>query len=796
MYSVEILVDLPLKKSCSIYSYSIPDYLRKEVSYGKRVLIELGNRHVEGFIISNPVKAEKAALKPVLQVLDANPVFDTQLFEIASWMAERYICPLSTALRSMIPPILNRKKGKWLIPLCERAKLENELHNLGIEADSELLNELFNQSSVSIKYALQYFEQETIQKMINNGLIDITGKYYACRRSKAGLVYKIDKFDPSNDMDVLIKKAPRQAEIMKNILQDGEIDKEIIDQSYTASSVTSLLAKENIVIKRKSISEPPVIHNLLDEQKQVLHVITAEIEKRVYKEILLHGVTASGKTEVYINSVEKCIAAGRNAIVLVPEIALTRHLMGSFNRRFENMAVLHSGMADSERYEAWQRIKNREVNLVLGTRSAIFAPISDIGLIIIDEEHENTYKQEDNPKYHACEVARKRAELDNAVIVYGSATPAIDTFFRAMSGDIDLLKMSQRVSRLPGPRIHIQDMRKAPQNKRSCISELLRQKIQQNIIEKQQSILFLNRRGYSPITICSECGSVVKCPACSVGLNYHEDKKMNICHYCNYQEEIQSRCSSCGSTYIKLTGFGTQKVEKEAKKMFPGARIERLDQDSSRVRGVQTDILERMKNREIDILIGTQMVARGLDFPAVALVGIIDADSMLNIPDYRAGERAFQLIVQSSGRAGRGKIPGEVVIQTYNPDNPVINMAAEQDYNSFYFEEIRNRRLLNYPPFTNIMRIIISGPEEDYVEPAAADFLLQINDFIDAKEDDIDILGPAPCPIFKLRNRYRCQIILKCNNMLLLRSIGEKLVYRVSSRKQRVGIEINPLNMI
>ncbi len=795
MNTVEILVDLPLKNTAAVYTYGVPDHLADEAEYGRRVLVELGSRDVEGFIISQPsAQEEDTSIKVILQVLDLNPVFDQQLYNLAQWIADTYICHLSTALRSMIPPVLNRKKGKWVVPLVSREEMECSVSDLAIESGIKIIEELYEGKAVGFSDALCLTDRATLKVMADHALIEVVGKYAPMRPEKTGIIYR-----PAGlleiDMEMLERRAPRQAELLKAILTQGEIEQAAADKDYPASSIKALLEKGYITIARKNSIEPPVYHDLLDEQKQVVQEITRGISSGEYREFLLHGVTASGKTEVYLQTIQTCLERGRSALVLVPEIALARHLMGSFMSRFPNIAVLHSGMRSSERYESWRRIKNGEVKLVLGTRSAVFAPLSNIGLVIIDEEHENTYKQEENPKYHACEVARWRAENDQATIVYGSATPSLDTYYRAMNGEIRLLKLNRRIGNIHSPIIHIQDMRKSDRNNKA-VSGFLAEKIGTALRNNGQCILFLNRRGYAPISICRKCGQVLTCPACSVSLNYHQDRQMNICHYCNYQEKISSRCKECGSNYLDLSGFGTQKVEAEIRTTFPEAKIARLDLDSSIAAGSQEKILRSMKKHEIDILIGTQMVAKGLDFPAVSLVGIINADAMLNIPDYRAGERAFQLMVQSAGRAGRGDIPGEVVIQTYNPDHPIIRWAVESDYNAFYNAEIHNRYMLNYPPFTNIMRIVLSGLNEEQLIHAADILLQQINDYIDAREDDIDILGPAPCPIYRLRKRYRQQIILKCDNMLLLKSIGEKMLYKGTIKGQRLGIEINPWNMI
>lgn len=793
MSLVNILVDLPLKSSESIYTYKIPEYLIDQVAYGKRVLVEFGPKKIEGFIISPPFDHKTTDAKPILQVLDLEPVFDQQLFELAEWIADRYTCPLSVSLKCMIPPLLNRKKGKWVMPLTGRGELYEKIKELGVDKAEPFLDALYNQEGILKDEASGLIAPALLDKLNQQGAIDIAGKYMVSRRSYHDCVYTTAA-GSQELIPKLKKKAPRQAQLLEAILSNGELDAEFVHKNYPRSSINSLLSKGYLVLNKKHRQLQPFLPELTDEQHIAVNKIKKMLEQGRFAECLLHGVTGSGKTEVYLQLIEFCISRGKKALVLVPEIALTRHIMGSFISRIDKTIVMHSSMQANYRYQAWQAIKKGEVNLVIGTRSAVFAPLDHIGLIIIDEEQETSYKQEENPRYHACEVARQRAGYSQALVVYGTATPSLETYFRAANGEMPIIKLNKRISEINKPVVQIADRRKLKRVSDS-ISEFLAEKIKDNLTKGGQCILFLNRRGYAPVSICRQCGELVTCPSCSVALNYHDDLKLNVCHYCNYQELPPEQCKNCGFSYISMTGFGTQKVEDEIRTIFPQARVARLDLDVSRTAGAQEKILQNMKNGKIDILIGTQMVAKGLDFPIVSLVGIIDADSMINIPDFRAGERAFQLIVQSAGRAGRDAIPGEVVIQTYNPDHYIIQLGASQNYELFYHKEIANRKLLNYPPFTNILRIELSGRHDAAVKKSSDEVLLQVNELIDAKEDFIDILGPAPCPLYKLRGRYRYQLILKCDNMLLLKSIGENIIYRNKRKDIRIRMEINPLNM-
>ncbi|MEN6462011.1 MAG: primosomal protein N' [Syntrophomonas sp.] len=791
MTGVEVLINLPSIKFNKGYWYCVPDKLEDQVEEGKRVMVQIGKLMHEGYIVAVEQNCLKVGLKPVVKILDEVSVFDQRLLELAGWMAEYYVCPVSLALKAMIPRLLSKKKAWVIIPAVSREEFDNI--NLEINNNMELMERLWAEGEMSFSTALKYTTRSQLKDLETDGLIINTGSYKVRQQFKAGYVYAILQFDYYKDMPALSKRASRQAEIMELITNKGQVDCEYLDKCYARATINSLINKGYIKIEKKGIQQIDTRLVLTQEQEKALNIINMKIEAEYYEEILLYGVTGSGKTEVYIKAAEQTIKQGKGVIVLVPEIALTRHLVSSFNARFRNMAVLHSGMPPGERHDEWKRIKNGEIDLVLGTRSAIFAPLPAIGLIIIDEEQETTYKQEDSPRYHAREVAIRRAQMDSAVFLAGSATPSVDTFYKAMNGKMTLVTIKERIGEAKLPRVTVEDLRKSFHNgEKNIISPYLQEKIEQTINRGEQTILFINRRGYAPITICMQCGSIASCPDCSVALTYHQDIDQNVCHYCDYRANIPNLCPVCGSTQIQQIGFGTQKLEEEVHSLFPGARISRLDRDTSTKKGAQNTILEEMKKHQIDILIGTQMVAKGLDFPYVSLVGVVDADGMLNIPDFRAAERCFQLIVQAGGRAGRGDYPGEVVIQSYNPENPVIQMAAQQDYFKFYQEEIKLRKLLHYPPFTNLLRVVINSDNEPDARKVCRDMAEYINEIIDAREEDIQILGPAPCPISKIRNRYRYQVLVKCDNLLLICSIAQYIIYR-GNNNTRVEIDINPL---
>lgn len=793
MNAVGVLINLPTSQLNFSFTYFIPEVLSDQASFGKRVLVDFAGKKTEGYIIEEMGEQSNDGIKPLLRVLDQEPVFDQNLLTLANWMAEYYSASLATVLSMMIPNLLHRKKAKQLIAGIDADRYYERYKNSNLP-NEELFKQLWSQGQLTMGEALHFISQEEMNQLLIQGLLLVTGVYKETRVSKTAYIYRLDCFDLDKDFAIIKKRAPRQAEAMELLLSREYMEREIFDQLIPRSTTQALLKKGFIKIERYQDKLIKPNYSLNDEQKEAIQQVEAAIKAKQNTEFLLFGVTGSGKTEVYLNAAQACINAGKSVIILVPEIALTRQLVAVFSQRIPDIAVLHSGMASGERYDEWKRIKRGEAKVVLGPRSAVFAPVSQLGLIIIDEEQESTFKQEEMPRYHAREVARERARLESAVLLLGSATPAIETYHQAIEGNIKILPLAKRIAGATMPRVIIEDMRNSfKSGYRGLISQNLQVRLKLAMHKDEQSILFINRRGYSPMTICRECGTIATCPNCSVGMSYHRDLDQNICHYCNYHSQQRTECSICGSTHLQLMGSGTQKVEEEIRRLFPEARVARLDMDSSRQKGAQKSILMAMQDQEIDILIGTQMVAKGLDFSNVSLVGVVDADSILNLPDFRAGERCFQLLVQAAGRAGRANIPGDVVIQTYNPDAPVIKLAASQDYRSFYQAENRIRRLLQYPPYTALLRIVFNSNSEERCRNFSVATAIYIEEMIDANEEEIMLLGPAPCPINKIKNRYRHQIILKCASILLLRSIAVKLIKRASPEDLKLELDLNPM---
>lgn len=512
-----------------------------------------------------------------------------------------------------------------------------------------------------------------------------------------------------------------------------------------------------------AVFETGAPERLTDEQRNAMEEIVPFIKKHEHELFLIHGVTGSGKTEVYMRTSEECLAEGRTVIMLVPEISLTKQIVERFLGRFghENIAVLHSKLGPGERYDEWTRIRRGEVKIVIGARSAVFAPLENIGAIIIDEEHEGSYKSDTTPKYDTVEIAIKRAKAHGGIVIAGSATPSVITSLRADAGIYHRITMKERYNKVMLPEVELVDMRQEIRaGNRSVISEKLFSEIESNISAGRQVILFLNRRGYAPFVSCRECGYVVKCEDCGISMVYHRDEDAAVCHYCGRKIKIPKVCPECGSKYIKYFGTGTEKLEEEVGRLFPAATVDRLDLDTAKRKGSTEKILDNFKKKKTDILIGTQLVAKGLDFENVGLVGIISADLSLNIPDFRAAERTFQLITQAAGRAGRGDERGRVIIQTYSPEHYAVRAAAAQDYEQFYEAEKSLRQALGYPPYCDMMQIVVAADEENDAASGAELTEQHLRTKL-GKDGEENIIGMRPAPIGKLSGKYRYHIILK-----------------------------------
>ena len=759
----EVLIDVANRRLDQSYHYLIPESL--DLKIGMRVLVTLQNRKVQGLVVNltNDLPDELAFVnfKPVLEGVDKDSLVPPDLIELAHWLAQTTICSVAQSLHT-VWPLLNGKVEEWVILL---ASLK----------DSDV-------------QTLQWLDSDAFRAI----------KVLTRARSK-GISLK-----------TFIKRADISGATLEKLIQHGWVKKEARFVSIGEGSVKKASLGggplEKPLNQENGAREPELTgrtYELTGEQATAVKNVLTALAEGSFHTILLHGVTGSGKTDVYRELIVQVLAQGGDAILLVPEISLTSQVARYFETQFgDQVIILHSGLRPREKMKAWEDILAGLKRIVIGTRSAVFAPLLNLRLIILDEEHDGAYKQDENPKYHARDVARQRMEQLKGVVLLGSATPSLEAYAAAQSGKIRLLTMTRRIGESILPPVEIVDMREELiQGNRSMFSLLLQQKLRERLKRGEQAMLFLNRRGYSTFVACRECGYVVSCPNCAISLTYHSQGQAMRCHYCNHKELPPLTCPKCASRYIRFFGQGTQRVEEELQGLLSEASILRLDFDTTRSGEAHRLILESFRRQEASILVGTQMMAKGLDFPNVTLVGVVAADQTLNMPDFRARERTFQLLTQVSGRAGRSTKPGEVVIQTYSPTDGAIVRAAQHDFQGFFWEEIRYRKERKYPPYTHIVRVLLLHEKEDRVIKGANDLGACLKQGMqDPKfvNDELDILGPAPAVLTRLKNQWRWQISVKGRRLDLLRAFLHQGVQRFCKGPASSGvilnIEVDPLS--
>lgn len=723
-----VIVDVKAEAVNRIFHYTIPQELVQKIEVGHRVLIPFGPRKLEGYVVelTNEVDFDRKKLKEILKLLDPEPIILPSLVRLAYWMKGHYVGLLSEALQYMLP--VGFRYGK---------------ERVGVKT------------------------QQVVTLLKNNP--DLRANATAQKR----IVEVLQSQSPMLTADLVAKSKTNYGSL------------QALERQGVVSLTTAILERN---VEWDNIDDPFL--TLTAEQSKACLSIQKELEQGK-RPILIHGVTGSGKTEIYLRVIEPVINAGKQAIVLVPEIALTSQTVNRFGARFgERISVLHSGLSDGERFDQWWKIYRGEVDVVIGARSAVFAPTPNLGLIILDEEHETTYKQEEGSiKYHTRDVAIHRAKLVDGQVILGSATPALESYHYALQGHYKLVELNERVEQRPLPQVQIVDMRKQFElGNRSMFSEPLEKALQKLVSTSDQAIILLNRRGFSSFVLCRECGHVLECPNCQVSLTYHQNDGRMHCHYCFHKEILPKRCPECASPYLRQFGVGTEQVQEVLSKEFPKLRSLRLDADTTRRKGAHANILNKFGSGQAQVLIGTQMVAKGLDFPDVTVVGVLSADLGLNFPDIRASERTFQLLTQVAGRSGRGHKQGEVIIQAYDPHHFAVQCARTHDYLSFYRQEISFRRNLGYPPFQHLVRILISGPKTATEKTAK-----ELYEYLLAKGlSKESILGPSPAPIGRIQGRHRWQIVLKSSQPLqhILHDLP------MSKLDVLVGIDIDPLFML
>ncbi len=798
----EIVVDNRHKETDKIYHYSIPDEMNTTIQIGCRVLVPFGkgNKKVEGFVvgITHELHIDFKRIKSIIKLIDLEPVISKSLVDLAIWMKDKYLCFYIDAIKATIPTSVRSK----ISHIVELNNITDDVTSIQMLDIIEYIEK--NDDKVDIEQLKSFFNHINInlylKKMKDKGIISIK------QIIQKDVYLKKEKYIFLND-EIHIElpnHAKKQIEALKIIQGNSGIGYKDIKAKYNVEySTINTLAKKGCIniVEREEYRELNSgasytnKHILTEVQKEALNKIFDYCDQN--KPVLLHGVTGSGKTEVYFEIIDKYLNLAKEAIILVPEISLTPQTIGRFKNRFgDNIAVLHSGLSQGERSDEWKKIKRGIAKIAIGARSAVFAPFHNLGVIIIDEEHENTYKSEISPKYLTREVAQKRCEIENAKLILGTATPSVETYYKAQTGEFGLVEMLERVNGKQMPKVIITDMREELKNgNKTIFSEKLMNAILDTLKSGDQMILFLNRRGYSTFVSCRECGIVMKCPRCNISLTYHMSENRLTCHYCGYNIENPKNCPKCSSKNIKYFGVGTQKVEKEFQKKFNIFNTVRMDADTTTRKNSHEALLEKIRTKQSKVLIGTQMISKGLDFPDVILVGIIAADTSLNLPDFRSAEKTFQTIAQVAGRSGRGEKAGIVIVQTYSPEHYSIKYAQVHDYKGFYEEEIKVRKQLEYPPFTLITNIIISGEDENLVIRKATELSILIDHEIHGS--GIEKLGPVSAPIARIKNKYRWQIILKGKDEEKIKETIKKLIYSDSMNENiNMNIDMNPINML
>jgi primosomal protein N' (replication factor Y) (superfamily II helicase) len=754
-----VSLEIALRKE---FDYLIPAELAGQVDVGSRVQVPFGPRKILGVVTAVAEESGHANLKPILKIIGAQTLVTPKVLKLARWIGEYYCCAPETALKSVLPEAVRKEDAGWkerlfvrVLPVAgefpKLSKRQQDVWNIIEERREILLSELVELAGTTAA---------TVRKLEDRGLVSI--------------ISEVSERDPYANETIL----PSQS-ITLNPAQAAALEK--------IQSAMDLKKLEIRSRKSEVAAAKPSTFNLQPST------------------FLLHGVTGSGKTEIYLQAIAHALEQGKGAIVLVPEISLTPQTVERFKARFSSgklqtlVAVLHSHLSAGERHDEWHKIRDGRARIVIGARSAIFAPVEPLGLIIVDEEHESTYKQEEAPRYHARDVAIMRGQMENAVVVLGSATPSLESFYNCQKGKFTLLELPERVDDQKMPLVRVVDMRQMRRDGKGppIFSPQLKEAITQRLERGEQTILFLNRRGYSTSLVCEKCGHVCECPNCSLALTYHRPEQALRCHLCGYSERVPQICPNekCKNPGIRYSGLGTQKVEDVLGKLFPRARIRRMDADVMRKKEDYREVLGRFRRGEIDILIGTQMIAKGLHFPNVTLVGIIYADMALHQPDFRAGERTFQLLTQVAGRAGRGDVEGEVFVQAFTPFHPAIQYARRHDFVGFYEQEIEFREQLKYPPASRVALLTLKGRNEDKVKFSADHLKRELGKELGALKDLI-VSGPSPAPLLRAENFYRYQIMLRTRAMSRLSQTLAKIVQSLALPDDvTLAVDIDPVNL-
>ncbi|MFC5471917.1 primosomal protein N' [Cohnella suwonensis] len=827
MTVARVIVDVPSRDTDRPFDYAIPERLKDWVEVGSRVAVPFGPRKLQGIVTALAEDADAdvdlAKLKPLEDVLDALPPLSAELVELGEWMSRRWLCPLTVALQAMLPAALKGRSEKYVSPAAGVQWTDGEIADSG-----GLLLALGKGKPLKLDALLRQYPEQgpTLKRWIRQGRLE--EKQQVEDKSAGKSVLTVFPGPPEKLLQAaenMPARASKQRELLRFLAVRGAepvaVARLTEEAAVALSTVRALEEKGLVEIRPVTEDRDPYADRdfpasspmtLTPKQAAALAPIQAAIDAREAGAFLLHGVTGSGKTEVYLQAIQRCLEQGREAIVLVPEISLTPQMVERFKSRFgSKVAVLHSRLSNGERYDEWRKIREGRAQVAVGARSAIFAPFASIGLIVIDEEHETSYKQEESPKYHARDVSIERARQHGAAVVLGSATPSLETYEAAKHarggrrsglGDIGYIAMPERVANRPLPGVSIVDMREElKMGNRAMFSRPLADAIRDRLEKQEQMVLLLNRRGYATFVMCRSCGYTAACPHCEISLTYHRGSANLRCHYCGYSEAEPKTCPSCESPHIRFFGTGTQKVEEALAAAFPGIRVIRMDVDTTTEKGSHERWLTEFRERRADVLLGTQMVAKGLDFPYVTLVGVLAADAALRLPDFRAAERTFQLLTQVAGRAGRHELPGEVIIQAYEPDHEAITSVQGHDYDGFVERALLLRNQLGYPPYGRLICVTFSHESVPMLLSVGERFASAAREtasgmgvgrsFDGAGGDALEVLGPVSSPIARLKDRYRFQCMVKYRGEVDASQVVSRALAGMADAVKKGGVQVS-----
>ncbi|MCY1563992.1 primosomal protein N' [Staphylococcus pettenkoferi] len=760
----KVIVDVQSKSVDYNFDYLVPERLESVIQVGMRVIVPFGPRTIQGYVMALTDRPDEnldvSKLKELKEIQDIRPELTPELIQLSEWYGKYFVTKRISMLEVMLPAALKAKYTKVF-----------HLKDLNAIPDS-LVKHFDSAGNYEYKAAQKNGDLKALSDLLREGAVEEQTLLSQSVGKKTQRAVRIADESAIDSVLAELESKEKQYDLYAYLSDERHRDvslKELQEMDFSISSINTLtrkgmIEKYDAIIERDPFAtrvfEQEKNQKLTQDQQRAYDAICESIEERQQRTFLLHGVTGSGKTEVYLQTIERVLNHDRQAMMLVPEIALTPQMVLRFKKRFgDEVAVLHSGLSKGERYDEWQKIRDGRARVSVGARSSVFAPFKELGMIIIDEEHESSYKQEDYPRYHARDIAEWRSQYHQCPLVLGSATPCLESYARADKGVYQLLSLPNRVNDQAMPHIDIVDMREElSSGNRSMFSNQLREAIESRLANKEQIVLFLNRRGYASFMLCRDCGHVPQCPNCDISLTYHKSTDQLKCHYCGYQETPPALCPNCESEHIRQVGTGTQRVEELLQREFEGANIIRMDVDTTSRKGAHEKLLNDFGEGKSDILLGTQMIAKGLDFPNITLVGVLNADTMLNLPDFRSSERTYQLLTQVAGRAGRHEKEGQVIIQTYNPEHYAIKDVQQNDYLAFYRQEMEYRKLGKYPPYFFLINFTISHQEMKKVLEASK-HIHQI--LLQHLSDKALVLGPSPAALTRINNEYRFQILIK-----------------------------------